>query len=619
MANSNKRARASAETSELPDVIEADIDKLRRYHAELGDLIGRLDVARSPADKVSRHLRRHLPLYALGTVWALMIVLIPTVNERGTTTNAGTLTQGGSGELIDGTETAGPGAATTGGSIGGGSTSGTQAGPADVTGQSNVPVAEAQAGTGVTRGGFECKTGVRQLPWSAYANQCVAKFDGSNGGATYRGVDEKKIRIAIRAPAVDAGDITDAQNDAQGRATRAEGIALLKKYAGWFGKVFELYGRQLEFVDFNSNVSNGVDEAQSRGKEGACADATEIAESIKAFAVVGYNPSLIETHPFSECAVERGLFVPYGASYFPENYYARWHPYVWHIYTQCEQIGHDVGEYMGKRLHNRNAKWAKDPTYQRQKRVFGTYVPDNDGYQRCVNISETDFKEKYGGTIKHRFDYELDVSKFPQQAEQAVVQFKAEGVTTLINACDTLSTRFLTDAANRQQWGPEWYIIGVALQDTDGAARTFNQSQVDGHLFGMSQLGQIRLIEGQDGEAYRAWKTAFPNEDLPDGFGDAYFRVLGLYTMLQAAGPVLTPQNIARGLQTMPEGGGSNGAFGTWSFKTDHTAIDDSREIYWVGTATGYDGNEGAYLESYGGKRFRSGQWPSEEPPVYKK
>jgi hypothetical protein len=69
----------------------------------------------------------------------------------------------------------------------------------------------------------------------------------------------------------------------------------------------------------------------------------------------------------------------------------------------------------------------------------------------------------------------------------------------------------------------------------------------------------------------------------------------------------------------MPDGGGSNGAFGTWSFKGDHTAIDDSREIYWVGSATGFDGNEGSYLETYGGKRFRSGQWPSEEPPVYSK
>jgi hypothetical protein len=92
-----------------------------------------------------------------------------------------------------------------------------------------------------------------------------------------------------------------------------------------------------------------------------------------------------------------------------------------------------------------------------------------------------------------------------------------------------------------------------------------------------------------------------------------------MYMMFQAAGPVLTPQNIANALQAMPPSGGPHGPFGTWAFKGDHTAIDDSREIYWDGNATGFDGNAGAYVETYGGRRFLSGQWPSEEPPVYPK
>src|SRR5207302_6540279 len=121
-----------------------------------------------------------------------------------------------------------------------------------------------------------------------------------------------------------------------------------------------------------------------------------------------------------------------------------------------------------------------------------------------------------------RYNYALDVSRFPDQAAQAVVKFHSGNVTTLVNACDTLSTRFLSEAAQKQKWGPEWFIIGVATQDTDGAARTFNQTEVNGHLFGMSQLGQIRNIEGKDGEAYKTWKIAFPKETPPTGFGDAY-------------------------------------------------------------------------------------------------
>ena len=32
---------------------------------------------------------------------------------------------------------------------------------------------------------------------------------------------------------------------------------------------------------------------------------------------------------------------------------------------------------------------------------------------------------------------------------------------------------------------------------------------------------------------------------------------------------------------------------------------------------TGYDGKKGTYVETYGGKRFASGQWPQEDPPIY--
>ena len=135
--------------------------------------------------------------------------------------------------------------------------------------------------------GFECKPGVRQIPWSTYANPCVNKFVGNNGGKTYRGVDEKTIKIGIRKFAVDAGDVTDQQAAAQGAATRAEGTALVKKYTGYFNKVFELYGRQVQFVDFNSRTSNGIEEVQSRGQEGACADATDLAETEKVFARLG--------------------------------------------------------------------------------------------------------------------------------------------------------------------------------------------------------------------------------------------------------------------------------------------------------------------------------------------
>jgi hypothetical protein len=234
-----------------------------------------------------------------------------------------------------------------------------------------------------------------------------------------------------------------------------------------------------------------------------------------------------------------------------------------------------------------------------------------------VQQFESKLKNDYGGSVKHRVNYQLDVSRFPDQAANAVVQFKAAGVTTLINACDYISTIFLTQAADSQDWHPEWLIIGVAAQDSDGNARLFSQDQVAGHMFGMSQLGRDKDINSKDGEAYKAWKLARPDSEPPAGFGGVYYGVLDMFTKLQVSGAALTPANIATGLQALPDGGGAAGAFGTWSYRDDHTAIDDSREVYWVGDAVGYDGKKGTYVETYGGKRFRQGQWPAEEPPIY--
>jgi hypothetical protein len=247
-----------------------------------------------------------------------------------------------------------------------------------------------------------------------------------------------------------------------------------------------------------------------------------------------------------------------------------------------------------------------------------------------VKLNEEKLKKDYGATVARRFNYQLDVARFPDQAAQAVPQFQAAGVTTLINACDTISTTFLTQQAHAQQWGPEWLLIGVALQDRAGNARLFDQDIVDGHMFGMSQLGRTSALYGKDGEAFKAWELAFgKSTPKPNGYADVYFEAMHVFNMLQAAGPLLTPQNIQKALRALPIGGGAHGAFGTWSYRDgDHTEIDDSREIYWVckhdsvASCTGPaadDGGKGEFLETYGGKRFGTGQWPKAEPPIYPK
>jgi hypothetical protein len=481
-------------------------------------------------------------------------------------------------------------------------------------------VGKVTAGSGTTAGGYPCTSGVRQVPFSQYADPCVAKYVGGNGGATWNGVTGDTIKIVIRVPSDASGPNAQAVNKVQeqaGQATTDQAFGYATEMLAQFNKTYELYGRKVELVKF-SGQGNGTDEAQSKGQEAACADANAIASSVHAFGVVRYGFGY-ESQPFAECAAQYKLYLPLGAPYFPEDtYYKRWDPYVWAGTMECMRITTDVAEYVGKRLVNRKAKWAGDALYQTQNRKFATYVPDNPGYGHCISNMQSIERSQYHMDPGDRYNYALDVSQFPSEAERGVIQFHAAGDTTLVQACDPISTIFLTQAASSQNWHPEWFILGVAAQDSDGYARLWDQGEVDGHLFGLSQLGSDRKVQAKDGEAARFYKLA-TGKEMPSGAAFTYFFMTQLFNQLQAAGPVLTPRNLGAGTRALPVAGGANGAVGTWSFSDDHTAINDSREVYWDGSATAFDGKKGDYIETYGGRRFSSGQWPAEEPPVYPK
>ena len=133
--------------------------------------------AATDGDKVTRHIRRYMPFYALATVWALMLLILPTRqdNDSGTSNQASALTPGGAETFQDdGTSPIAGLDGDTSAAGGTGSRTGARAGArsADAASVGSQPVPAAVRGidalswdkTGKTRGGFDCKKGVRQLP-----------------------------------------------------------------------------------------------------------------------------------------------------------------------------------------------------------------------------------------------------------------------------------------------------------------------------------------------------------------------------------------------------------------------------------------------------------------------
>jgi hypothetical protein len=569
-------------------------------------------------DRVVRNIQRYLPFYALLTIWGLVLVLMPLRDNDGPTESATQVTSGSTSETFgdNPSATTGPAETKVAGTATTAGPSTEAAGPATPAGFDPL----AWVLTGKTRGGFDCGPNVRQIPWSAYATPCYPKWDGRNPGATYRGVTEKEVVIVRRYfPDSANSQAVDAVVAQAGGASEDVTDAARREFYKYFNKVFELWGRQVKFVEWESQFGDETAEAQGRGKEGACADVNIIVNELKAFAVTDGGAA------FSECAAARKLMVIDAAAYYPETFYRKHHPYLWGGVPECERIVRQMAEYYGKRLANKPAKHAKG--LEKDKvRKYGIYIPDNDAYQMCGNILESEMQTKYKVPKGSRYNYTLDISRFADEAAQAMIQFKAEGVTSIILTCDPISPIFMTQSAQGQNYNPEWVLVGVALTDVDNVPRLWEDDQVRGSLFGMSQLGPTAKILGGNGEPPKTYKAATGTK-LAAGTDGGYFLAMRIFSFLQATGPNLTPENMAAAIFRSPPGGAPDFQVGFTSYQDgpdgtkgahDHTAIDDAREVWWNPDADGYDGVKGAYIETYGGKRFRNNEWAREDPPVFK-
>jgi hypothetical protein len=548
--------------------------------------------ARSAGGGAGAHLKRYGPFYAVGVVILLVALVLPQLQGD----DAGDADDDvlAAGEARDGDAPWSPGSG------------------------------DIEAGTGTARSGVACEPGVGQIPDTIYSVPCVPEFTGDNGGSTFRGVTEDTIRIAVRAfPSTANQQATRQELADAGYATPEVSQEIQAQFLEYFNDNFELYGRRVELVPYVSQFGNSTSEALGQGREGACQDATLIVEELDAFGVVGEvggaGVSGGLSAVFSECAAERELVVFQGAAYYPETFYEDLHPHVWHTAMNCLSLNEHMAEYIGERLAGKPAIHAGDPAMHDRERVFGAYSPDNEQYVTCSEASGRTLQEEYGVERGSVFRYALDISRFNEQAQRAILQFKEDGVTTIIASADPISVGMMTNHAAEQDYFPEWVISGTAGLDQNNFGRQFNQEVVDGHLFGISQLSSSDAIYGPDAEPPSLYRE-LTGEEIPKGTTGDFYGLVQLFDFLQAAGPDLTPENMATGVQTMPVLGGDGRP--VWSWQEHHTATQDALEVYWDGSAEPGpeepgDDLSGSYVETYDGRRFLPGEWPDEDPPVY--
>lgn len=537
---------------------------------------------------VGRVLRGYAPVAVLGLLLVLVGTLVPSTYRDVSAGGSTGLGEAGESGPLD------TGDATTGDIRGGGE---------DITGNA-VSKDGAKPTAGIAPAKGNCGDREKQIPGDPYSPPCIT-FSGSNGGATSKGVTPTDIVVSARIlnekgfqqtlATLAGADIVDGPADVK------RTISALTEY---FNKKFQFYGRKMKVVYYDGKGS-GTTELQGGGQAEAEADAITSADEIGAFAELNAGSA-----PFAD-ALARKKVVAFGMPYLSRNWHVQRRPYNWSVATDCSIIVESVAEFSNQTLANKPAVFAGG-NLKDKPRKFAALSPENPWYVDCVDQAIA-IAKKAGNKVDERITYKLDIDSMSNQAANMIAKMKDNGITTILCGCDPIIPIFLTTKAAEQGYHPEWVVAGTALSDIDIVAQLYDQDQWS-HAFGVSYLSSFLPIESGIGySAYKSVRTDEPAFAVETIYAQMYMLALGIHM----AGPNLTPVTYEKGMFAYP---GGTGPFGTWGFDADsYTPTQDYRVIWYDPTAVSPQNNKrGAYVEAYGGRRFKPGQLPaSNQPPVF--
>lgn len=459
----------------------------------------------------------------------------------------------------------------------------------------------------------DTETGFTRLP-TTYGTPCVPEFEGDNGGATSNGVTADTITVVRYVPdqSADLSALLGSFNvddtpEAQGET--------LRDYIEIFSSTAELYGREIEVIDYQG--TGAADDVVA-----AKADATQVLAEHDPFAVIG-APAL-DRGTFAEELASNGVICLECGTAMPDAVVQEHAGYIWGALPSVNQYLGNLNAWVaaGGATSEANAEYAGDEAYHDQPRKVGVVH-----FEQDPPIFQ-DTAEENAGSLENvllREPYLLDFATMPTKATEIMAKFKQEGITTVVFLGDPIMPIYLTQAATEQEYFPEWIFTGTVLTDTNVMARQFDPTQME-HAFGISQLAVPTNQELQENILLYRWWTG-DDEAIPPS--EAQYNLIAprarfLVNGIHMAGPDLNPETYEQGMFRIPPAGGSSTlpqvSFGNWGFfpEPDYMGIDDSSEIWWDGATTAQDerGEEGpgVWRRSRNGDRFTAVDAPEPRP-----
>jgi hypothetical protein len=582
----------------------------------------------------SRVLSRYAPLVAVLAVQAMLVLGAPTgtttvSNAAGGANGTTSGVNGAQGGTLAGGPTA-PGGVS--GQVAGGQTAGGGAAGTGGGSTASGPIAN------VSHDMSRCDKNNREIGVTTYMPLCVPVWKGNNGGATMPGVTGNQINIVFVVPQANAevNAILQSENLAATAEQVCEG---LQAWTAYLNKRYDFYGRKIVSLDGPKSNHNDGSSQQSKCHfpyfQSQCsltppdekcyrAEADTIARMHPAMAFFTGDGAMVYRLAQDHIVTATGNLAP-------DSYYKQLAPYLYGL-TNGSVQAHLFAEYWCKKLAGKPVQYGgaapgdvqdpdSNPTTPPPIRKLGIsyYLNPAD------HTAEADAQELLGlvtgGMCGHKGDaftisYQSDITTAQQQTNSYIAAMRKAGATSATCFCDPIAPVFSSKGEEQQNFHPENVGAGSGLLDYDVLAQLYDQD-VWRHTLGLSNIGNSLPFEQSD--AVKAWHDVgnSGDPDKTENLNFTYFEFMGL--LLMAAGPDLTPQNIAAGLLKEPYLGG-NQYYAGWQFTPAHpySAEVDVREVYYCPTETSPINNQpGRYDALLGGRRIRQGQFSSSLDGVF--
>jgi hypothetical protein len=546
--------------------------------------------------------RRYAPLLILALVQLAIISVLPsTAPSR--TTGAGA----GAGAPVAATTDATAGVTTAGGAPAAGSPP--AAGSASPAGGGNVggnAAGGSRAPVGQKADTAHCVEGRQFNPAiDFYAPPCAPAWHGDNGGATYQGVTADSIKIIEYIPQSNAAVQSIAEQ--AGFYVSPEKLQAFRAAMQTFINAhYELYGREihLETADGTCSITP-PDIACLRN------DFRRIIKDRQPYAIVWAVPGCSAC--FDEMSQLRTVNV--GGVYFTDEFSRARAPYHWDAQPSGTHLNDAVGEFWCANLAHRPAAYALDQpgTMNGKPRKLGVIGPNDPQMQATVQAAKAALAT-CGDKLAAEYYYAADLTTAAQSVQAGIAKMRDAGVTSIYYLADIAGPGYFLGGQQSNDYFAENIMSGAGTQDNDFSGQTMQSNPIAcpkgppcpfNTGFGLSTLVYEPL--GKDAGA-RVWAAAGnkgpPPYDLAT-FNWNYYSLIA--TLIQAAGPALTPEKMAAGIRAYGLRGDANHnlrGFPTGSY----TWGQDMGMQYWNKDLTSpYNGAKGAYVRV--GGRSQPGGW----------